>query len=220
MISETLVTTVSFALTAGIATFFSPCAYPLLPGYVGFYVNATDDDSASVTGAGVRGVAAALGVLATFALLGGQRHGSATRHYQISPSSRRWLGDYSSSSDCLSQLTASVAVVITPKAPIKRSRLRSFWRGIRTSWCRVRRASLPCSRSPVYHPLDRGSDHRIRSLRRCRRCVDGCNNRRTGVGIISNANRVMAHTGWVKRLAGVMMIVAGIGQLYLSLIVY
>ncbi|OYR87855.1 cytochrome C biogenesis protein, partial [Halorubrum sp. E3] len=71
MISETLLTNVSFALTAGVATFFSPCAYPLLPGYVGFYVNSTDTESASVTGAGIRGVAAALGVLATFAFLGG-----------------------------------------------------------------------------------------------------------------------------------------------------
>ncbi|ELZ39079.1 ISH9-type transposase ISHwa3 [Halorubrum saccharovorum DSM 1137] len=42
-----------------------------LPGYVGFYVNSTDTESASVTGAGIRGVVAALGVLATFALLGG-----------------------------------------------------------------------------------------------------------------------------------------------------
>jgi len=42
----------------------------------------------------------------------------------------------------------------------------------------------------------------------------------TGVGIISNANRVMAHAGWLKRLAGVVMIIAGIGQLYLSVIVY
>ena len=30
----------------------------------------------------------------------------------------------------------------------------------------------------------------------------------------------MTHTRWLKRVAGVVMIVAGIGQLYLSLIVY
>jgi len=40
----------------------------------------------------------------------------------------------------------------------------------------------------------------------------------TGVGL-SNANRVMAHAGTLKRLAGAVMIVAGVGQLYLSLVV-
>ncbi len=42
----------------------------------------------------------------------------------------------------------------------------------------------------------------------------------TGVGIISNANRVMARARWLERLADVVMIVAGIGQLYRSVIVY
>ena len=27
-----------FAFSAGVATFFAPCAYPLLPGYVAFYL--------------------------------------------------------------------------------------------------------------------------------------------------------------------------------------
>jgi len=71
MTDISLATNVPFAVTAGVATFFSPCAYPLLPGYVGFYVNSVDADSASVLGAGARGLAAAVGVLATFALLAG-----------------------------------------------------------------------------------------------------------------------------------------------------
>lgn len=39
-------------------------------------------------------------------------------------------------------------------------------------------------------------------------------------GIVSNANGVVAHAGWFKRLADVVMIVAGVGQRYLSLIIY
>ena len=35
--------TASFALGAGAATFFSPCAYALLPGYVGYYAAAVDE---------------------------------------------------------------------------------------------------------------------------------------------------------------------------------
>ena len=71
MSGEALAVNVSFALTAGVTTFFSPCAYPLLPGYVGFYVNSVDAETASLAGAGIRGVAAAVGVLVTFALVGG-----------------------------------------------------------------------------------------------------------------------------------------------------
>jgi len=60
--------TATLALGAGVATFFSPCAYALLPGYVGYYVSATTDDPTDVPlmGAVVRGVAASMGVAAVF----------------------------------------------------------------------------------------------------------------------------------------------------------
>jgi cytochrome c-type biogenesis protein len=48
--------TVAFALSAGVATFFAPCAYPLLPGYVGYYLGT---EGADPRGALVRGVVAA-----------------------------------------------------------------------------------------------------------------------------------------------------------------
>ncbi|WP_435348743.1 cytochrome C biogenesis protein [Haloarchaeobius sp. HRN-SO-5] len=61
--NESLVT----AFTAGAASTFAPCAYPLLPGYVGYYV-ANADDEDPMSGALVRSVAAGVGVLAVFAL--------------------------------------------------------------------------------------------------------------------------------------------------------
>jgi cytochrome c-type biogenesis protein len=61
--------TVALAAGAGVATFFSPCAYALLPGYVGYYVAATGDRSPPLSGVLVRGAAAAGGVLAVFAVL-------------------------------------------------------------------------------------------------------------------------------------------------------
>lgn len=63
--------TATLALGAGVATFFSPCAYALLPGYVGYYVSATADDPTEVPlmGAVLRGAAASLGVAAVFAVL-------------------------------------------------------------------------------------------------------------------------------------------------------
>ena len=59
--------TLAFAFSAGVATFFAPCAYPLLPGYVGYYLS---QDEADLGGAMVRGGAATGGALAVLALVG------------------------------------------------------------------------------------------------------------------------------------------------------
>lgn len=61
---------VTFAFGAGIATFLSPCALPLLPGYVGYYLRESDDE-VPVGGVALRGLAAALGVFATLGLIAG-----------------------------------------------------------------------------------------------------------------------------------------------------
>lgn len=62
-----LLGTILFALGSGVATFFAPCSYALLPGYVGYYVAATGQETAPLGGAVARGVAAASGALAVFA---------------------------------------------------------------------------------------------------------------------------------------------------------
>ncbi len=61
--------TASFAVGAAILTFFAPCAYALLPGYVAYYVAAVDADTAPLAGALVRGGAATVGVFVTFGVL-------------------------------------------------------------------------------------------------------------------------------------------------------
>ncbi len=60
--------TLAFGVSAGLATFLAPCAYPLLPGYVGYYLR---DDDATAGGAVVRGAAAAAGALLVLAALTG-----------------------------------------------------------------------------------------------------------------------------------------------------
>jgi cytochrome c-type biogenesis protein len=42
----------------------------------------------------------------------------------------------------------------------------------------------------------------------------------TGMGLLTNAGRLVAYSGRLKQLAGVVMILAGIGQLYLALVVF
>ncbi|MCH7662822.1 MAG: hypothetical protein IH859_03015 [Chloroflexi bacterium] len=63
----------TLAVVAGIASFFSPCAFPLLPSYFSFYQSAQEDLAASSSSArrGLRlGIAAALGVITFDLVLG------------------------------------------------------------------------------------------------------------------------------------------------------
>ncbi|KAB1196531.1 MULTISPECIES: cytochrome c biogenesis CcdA family protein [Haloferax] len=59
--------TLAFAISAGVATFFAPCAYPLLPGYVGYYLSR---DEADLGGAVTRGSVASLAALVVLAATG------------------------------------------------------------------------------------------------------------------------------------------------------
>lgn len=59
---------VGLGFSAGIASFFAPCAFPLLPGYVGYYV-ATVDSDVTLSSAMARGGAAGIGVLSVFAAI-------------------------------------------------------------------------------------------------------------------------------------------------------
>lgn len=59
---------VAGAFSAGVFSFFAPCAFPLLPGYVGYYV-ASVDEEVSLGGAMSRGGAAGLGAAVVFAAI-------------------------------------------------------------------------------------------------------------------------------------------------------
>jgi cytochrome c-type biogenesis protein len=68
MIDAAFAGTVTFAVGAGLATFFAPCAYPLLPGYVGY---ALQGEETGLGGATLRGLAASAGAVVVLAALGG-----------------------------------------------------------------------------------------------------------------------------------------------------
>ncbi|WP_276300548.1 cytochrome c biogenesis CcdA family protein [Halorussus lipolyticus] len=68
----------AFAVSTGVTTFFAPCAFPLLPGYVGYYVEQGDDSSGLVSaGAAAVGALVALGAVAVLAFGVGQTVTSA-----------------------------------------------------------------------------------------------------------------------------------------------
>jgi cytochrome c-type biogenesis protein len=60
--------TLAFAVGAGVATFFAPCAFPLLPGYVGYYLREHDDPG--VAGMVAPGAAAAAGAVVALGVVG------------------------------------------------------------------------------------------------------------------------------------------------------
>lgn len=67
---------IGFAFTAGAGTFFAPCAFPLLPGYVAYYLGRGDESEVTPTPARlaravVVGAFASLGFFAVYGLLAG-----------------------------------------------------------------------------------------------------------------------------------------------------
>ncbi len=221
MTGATLATNVPFAVTAGVATFFSPCAYPLLPGYVGFYVNSVDAESASVSGAGIRGIAAGIGVLATFAVLAGAtvRIGHST------------LSNITVFETLVGGLLIIFGLLVVldwaPSLSVSLPKRRSSVFGFGLFGAGYALAGAGCV-APIFlavvaRAISLPTDVAVLVLGVYAGVVAvlmAATTVATGVGLISNANRVMAHAGTLKRLAGVVMILAGSGQLYLSLVVY
>jgi cytochrome c-type biogenesis protein len=68
-LSPRIVGLATFAFSAGAATFFAPCSYPLLPGYVAYFVGADDADADTVRSRLWRAVAVSGYVLLGFAVV-------------------------------------------------------------------------------------------------------------------------------------------------------
>jgi cytochrome c-type biogenesis protein len=63
------------AFAAGVASFFSPCSFPMLPGYVGYYFGKENEEERKMPSGVLRralpvGMAAALGILFVYILIG------------------------------------------------------------------------------------------------------------------------------------------------------
>lgn len=221
MTDASLVTNVPFALTAGVATFFSPCAYPLLPGYVGFYLNQVDAETVSIGSAGTRGIAAGIGVLAMFAALAGAtvRIGNAT------------LSNITVFESLVGGLLVVFGLlVVTGKSPsvsIPLPKRRSSALGFGIFGAGYALAGAGCV-APIFLaviaravtlPAGAGSlivlvyAGTVAALMVATTVA-------TGMGVLTNPGRLMAYSGRLRQLAGGVMILAGLGQLYLALVVY
>jgi len=221
MTDISLATNVPFAVTAGVATFFSPCAYPLLPGYVGFYVNSVDADSASVLGAGSPR-ACGRGRCAGDVRAARWRHRpdrllDAGKHHRLRDARRRIAHRF--------RATRGLRAHPVDPVPLPKRRTGVFGFGLFGAGYALAGAGCvaPVFLGVVARAIALPSETAVILLAVYAGTVAvlmAATTVATGVGLISNANRVMAHAGTLKRLAGAVMIVAGVGQLYLSLVVY
>ena len=221
MVDATVTASVVFGLSTGIATFFSPCAYPLLPGYVGFYVSQTDGERASLGGALSRGLLAGVGVLVTFAIL----LGATFRVGQATLSSIKWFELVAGL-----VLIAFGALIVAERAPsvsVALPKRRSSVLGFGIFGVGYALASAGCVAplfvSVVTRALSLSTANALVLLGTYVGSVVVLMislTVATGMGLVASAGRFAAYTGLLKRLAGVVMIVAGIGQLYLAVVVF
>ncbi|UHQ95312.1 cytochrome c biogenesis CcdA family protein [Haloterrigena alkaliphila] len=220
MIDAALVPTLAFALTAGVATFFSPCAFPLLPGYVGFYVSQTEGEEASLSGSIGRGIVAGIGVLAIFSAL-------LVAAY--------WIGHATLSNIVYFEpiagavLVAFGALIVLGRAPslsIALPKRRSSVLGFAVFGGGYALAAAGCvaplfvgvvaqalSLPPVSAALVVGTYVGSIVVLMVSLTVA------TGMGLLAGAGRLAAHTQTLERLAGAVMILAGVGQLYLAIVI-
>ncbi|OIB57149.1 cytochrome c biogenesis CcdA family protein [Natrialba sp. SSL1] len=215
-----LLSAATFALTAGVATFFSPCAYPLLPGYVGFYVSQTEQQEASLGGALSRGLIAGFGVLATFVVLLGAAF---------------WIGHSMLSNVVLFEPIVGAVLVVfgvlvlldrAPSLSIALPKRRSGVGGFLIFGIGYALAAAGCvaplfgaviANALTFEPMSAAVvlGTYVGSVVVLMIALTVA----TGMGLVAGAGSLAAYSGLLKRVAGGVMILAGLGQLYLAIFV-
>ncbi|WP_122088092.1 cytochrome c biogenesis CcdA family protein [Halalkalicoccus subterraneus] len=216
-----LLGTTAFAFGAGVATFFSPCAYPLLPGYVGYYVSrAETDERRPVGGALVRGLAAGAGVLAVFGALAAVAVGVGQTGFERLVLLEPVIGA------ALVAVGLLVALDRGPSIRVALPKRRTDVLGFAIFGAVYALAAAGCvvpvvlgvflgaiARPPGEAALVMGAYAAGVSLLMVATTVA------TGVGVALGTERFVGYGARLRRLAGVVMVVAGLGQLYLSVFV-
>ncbi len=221
MFDAALAATLGFAVVAGIATFFSPCAFPLLPGYVAFYVSQTDRNEPSLGGAVSRGLFAGAGVLVTFAVLMGLTF---------------WIGHRALEGVTIFEALVGVVLVVfgvlvvadrIPSLSVALPKRRSSVFGFGIFGAGYALAAAGCvapiflgvvgravTLEPAAAALVIGTYAGSVTLLMVSVTVA------TGMGLLAGAGQFAPYMGTIKRIAGAVMILAGVGQLYLVFFVY
>ncbi len=214
-----LATTLAFAFVAGLATFFSPCAYPLLPGYVGFYASQAGEE-ATVGGAVGRGLVAGAGMLVTLLALVGVAFAVGNEAFSRLTLFEPVVGGL------LVVLGALVVAGRAPSLSLSLPKRRSSVAGFGIFGIGYALAAVGCV-APMFLTviaralsLPTGSAALVLGT-----YVAGivllmvAVTVATGTGLMAGAGLLARHGRTLERLAGALMVVAGAGQLYLSIVV-
>lgn len=220
MVEGTVPASIAAGLVLGLATFFSPCAYPLLPGYVGYYATQVDGEATSLAGATVRGLVAGVGVLVALgALLGvGLAVGEVVLQQLLF--AQVLVG--------IVVLVAGVIVLLdmAPTLRVTLPRRRASIAGFGIFGAGYAAASVGCI-IPVFIGfvallLEFSTAATVVAIVTYLGSVTALMVGLTvaaGVGIDIGSQRFSVRTGTLKRLPGAVLVVAGIGQLYLAIVV-
>jgi len=214
MIEPAFAGTVSFAVGAGLATFFAPCAYPLLPGYVGYVLQ---DEGTGIGGATARGLAASAGAVVVLACLGGLLLAVGGRLSRHLPLLEPLVG---------AALVGLGVLALTDRAP--RLHLRLPERRASVAGAAVFGGGYALAAAGCVVPVVLGVVTQSLALSPPRAAVALGSYAAatalplTGVTLLSavgsDAIRTWsAHTGTITRLAAVVMILAGVAQVGASL---
>ena len=210
---------VAFAVGAGVFTFFSPCAYALLPGYVAYYVAEAggERDEAPLTGAILRGGAATAGVLVVFAVL-----------FAVAISLSEAIRDYLPALEVLVGVTlvvlgaaifAGIDLSVHVELPERRSTVAGFFAfgvlyAVAAAGCVAGIFS-----SVVLGSISRPTYQAVVALGAYAGTFGALMlgvTVVTAVGHDMRAGVVARHADGIVRAAGVVIVLAGLGQLYVS----
>ena len=216
MADAALVSSLVYALFAGVLTFFSPCAYALLPGYVGYYVSQSDGQ-ATVGGALTRGVIAGFGALVTLGAFIGATFLIGQRAFEGVTYLEPAVGALLIVFGLL--VVANRGPSLTISLPKRRAGLLGF--GIFGAGYAVAAAGCVAplflavitmaSGAPTVHALLVVVTY-VGSVVVLMVSLTVA----TGMGLVAGGGWVMRNRGTLQRVAGVVLIVAGFGQLYVT----
>ncbi|MEF8778767.1 MAG: cytochrome c biogenesis protein CcdA [Natronomonas sp.] len=210
--------TIVFALGAGIATFFSPCSYALLPGYVGYYAATTEAETPPLSGVVARGWAAALGVFGTFLSLSIVAVLASDFIERLLPAVELFVGVL------LIGLGIAVIVGYTGSVHVSLPKRRSSVLGFGLFGALYALAATACV-LPLFLAValqsltfsTAGTAFVLGSYAGSFGVLMVVATVATGVGHDALVGRVSEQVDTLTRVAGAVLVVAGIGQLYLAL---
>ena len=206
--------TLAFAGGAGVTTFFSPCAFPLLPGYVGYYVHNSDESAPAIVSA-----IAAAGALLAVGVIGGLAVRVGQQLTTLLPLFEPLAGA------ALVVFGVAILFGMTPSQPIQLPARPDSLLGFAGFGAVYAVAAAGC-----VVPIFFGVISQALTLPDLQAAVVlggyavGLAAPLVGVTLLTSAGieswrAAGRYTGWLKRGAAVVMIAAGIGQLYLSIVV-